>query len=400
MLLTQLSAKDVRQHPSKPGPTGRSGHTHMTDTPADREGIAKRRVPCMVAFLSPFRIVDTPDLPRWDPGIDAINRGAWDYAELHRLVGGVDVGLPGPYHMVVTRDGGVGLPTVSELQGDQQAVEFVNRCFAALLLGGVYCEAISLDGLDFGSILDWTYLRVRSSAPAGPNRFHRLARLCQAPPLEAIHLLAPRVISMSQIDRAMRVGRGLLDVVPEVSPEFLLKGTTAIARRNWSAALSNLWIVVEQATSHLWESAVLTPARQGHTLPGRVDQLSDLRTWTIATRHELLHQTGILSRDVLEALSVARKARNSLVHKGRHPSESDATAAYSSVLSLLNRATGTQVPIPLEGLDLADHTISDPFLPRDPQPANPTHWMAIPKLPGEADSSALKQVCETRPPEG
>ncbi len=262
-------------------------------------------------------------------------------------------------------------------------------CFAALLLGGVYCEAIGADGLDFGSIIDWTYLRTQSAAPARPNQFHRMIRLQQAPPLEAIHLMSPRSTNIGSLVTAMSSGRALLDAVPELSPEFLLKGATGLARRDWGAALSNLWIVVEQITSHLWESKILIPARGSQATPGRVDQLSDTRTWTVAARHELLHQTGTIGTDALGLLSVARRARNALSHIGKHPTESDARSAYSSALALLQLATASSA-VPLALLDLADHTISDPFLPREPIELQPTHWMAIPKLPGEAELEKLE----------
>ena len=148
-------------------------------TPPDQESLAKRRVPCMVSFLNPFRLVHTPDLQPWNVTIEDVNGISWDYAALHELVGSIDIGLPEPYNMVVSRDGGIALPPIPQLRNDQEAVEFFNRCFAAMLLGGVYCEAIGLDGLDFGSIIDWKYIRVNTSAPASANRFHRLVRLAQ-----------------------------------------------------------------------------------------------------------------------------------------------------------------------------------------------------------------------------
>jgi len=363
--------------------------SEMNETRKDRDALAKRRVPCIVAYLSPFRIVNNPESPTWNIDIEDINRGTWDYVQLHKLVGGVDVGLPPPYHMVVSRDGAIGLPALPHLQAAQAAMEFVNRCFAGLLLGGVYCEAIGADGLDFGSIIDWTYLRSQSNAPARPNQFHRMIRLRQAPPLEAIYLLSPQSTDIVSLVAAMNSGRALLDAVPELSPEFLLKGTTGIARRDWGAALSNLWIVVEQVTSHLWETNILVPARTSQAVAGRVDQLSDTRTWTIAAKHELLHQTGTIPADVLGLLSAARRARNALPHTGKHPSESDATSAYTSALALLQLVT-SGAAIPLARLDLADHTISDPFSPPEPIVLQPTHWMSIPKLPGEAELERLE----------
>lgn len=353
----------------------------------DPEALAKRRVPCLIGFLHPFRIVTSQAISPWNVTIEDVNRRGWDYAELHRIMGGIDVGLDSPYHMVVSRDGGVGIPPLKELRHDQTAVEFLNRSFAALLLGGVYCEAISLDGLDFGSIIDWTYLRAHSNASA--NRFHHLARLQAASSLEAIHLMSARSVTIEELSEAMLAGRGILDALPELTGEFVLKGTTGFARRDWGAALSNLWIVVEQITSNLWERRILAPARSSERIAGRLDQLSDTRTWTVATRHELLLQLGVLTTDVMHNLSVARRARNALAHTGRHPSEADAKAAYQAMLSILELATGGTA-IPLQKLDLENHTLSDPFAPRDVEAIDPTYWIEIPKLPGELELERLE----------
>lgn len=360
----------------------------------DDEAIAKRRVPCMVAYLHPFRLVEGKSSSAWAPSIQDINRASWDYVELHKLISGVDVGLPAPYHMVVARDGAVALPVLPNLRTDQQAVEFFNRNFACFLLGGVYCEAISLDGLDFGSIIDWKYLRVSTSAPAAPNRFHRLIRMKGASPVEAISLMGARSVGERELAEAMKRGRTVLDAIPELSGEFLLKGVTGIARRDWGAALSNLWIVVEQITSNLWSKNVLERARTSKIIAGRIDQLNDTRTWTASARHELLFQIELVSDELLASLAVARKARNALAHRGVHPKEEDAQASYRSAITLLETATGG-LEIPLRSLDLQDHALSDPFKPREPTVLNPTHWMEIPKLPGEAEleraEAALRQ---------
>ena len=183
------------------------------------EKLAKRRVPCMAAFISPFRIVNAADSVPWEPTIEDVNKRRWDYAELHRLVGGVDVGLPAPYHMVVARDGAVGLPVMPPTKDIYSATEQFNRCFAALLVGGVYCEAINPDGLEFGFVLDWKYLRLQLGSQAAPDVFHRQVRLQMAPPSEAASLVGPRAIEMAAIEAAMRAGRSVLERVPEISPE-------------------------------------------------------------------------------------------------------------------------------------------------------------------------------------
>jgi hypothetical protein len=223
----------------------------------------------MVAFLHPFRLVNAPASPPWQLTVEDVNRRNWDYVALHEIVGGADVGLPPPYHMVFARDGGMALPPIPQLRNDQEAVEFFNRCFAAMLLGGVYCEAIGLDGLDFGSIIDWKYIRVHTGAPAAANRFHQLIRLRRASSFEAIALCDPRSAQAGDLRTAMSAGRSILEALSELSGEFLLKGVSGIARRDWGTALANLWIVVEQITSNLWDRRMVGPAQGPDPIPGR-----------------------------------------------------------------------------------------------------------------------------------
>ena len=357
--------------------------------PSDQESLDKRRVPCMVSFLSPFRLVNSPALQPWNVTIEDVNGCSWNYAALHELVGSVDVGLPEPYNMIFSRDGGIALPPVPQLHNDLAAVEFFNRCFAAMLLGGVYCEAIGLDGLDFGSIIDWKYIRVNSSASASANRFHQLVRMRLASSFEAIKLLDPRMAEFVDLCAAMATGRAILEAVPELSGEFLLKGITGIARRDWGIALANLWIVVEQITSNLWEHRMVKPARAPNPIQGRADQLSDTRTWSISVRHETLHQISVLPRETLINLSEARKARNALTHSGKHPTADAAHAAYTGATELLRIAV-PELPIPLLALDLNDHALSDPFAPSKTTEINPKYWMKILKLPGEAELERLE----------
>jgi hypothetical protein len=260
---------------------------------------------------------------------------------------------------------------------------------SALLIGGVYCEAISLDGLDFGSVIDWKYLRVNGGGTAAPNRFHDLVRLKRASAVEAIALMRPREIVISDLTTAIAMGRAVLDAVRELSAEFLLKRTTGIARRDWGSALANLWIVVEQITSNLWSRHVLEPAKQGSAVDGRADQLSDFRTWTTAARHELLHQIGVVTRETLARLSIARKARNDLAHRGKHPSAAAARAAYESVGDLLTIAAPAR-PIMMLTLDLDEETLPDPFTPKPTRRLEPQYWMEIFKLPGELELERLE----------
>ncbi|MFZ1429565.1 MAG: hypothetical protein WAS21_22680 [Geminicoccaceae bacterium] len=85
----------------------------MTEEAGDRiEALLRRRVPCMIAFLHPFRLVDVDSVAAWSAPIEQINGCGWDYVALHRLVGG-DVRLEPPYPLVVGRDGALAHPAFS-----------------------------------------------------------------------------------------------------------------------------------------------------------------------------------------------------------------------------------------------------------------------------------------------
>lgn len=357
--------------------------------------LERRRIPCLVAFLHPFRLVNGPDSPAWSVSLEQVNRGTWDYVALHEIVGGIDVGLESPYHMVVCRDGGLALPPVPDLRGDQSAVEFFNGCLASILLGGIYCEAVTLDGLDFGFVLDWKYVRVTTCSAAAANRFHFIIRGQHPSALDAIALEEPRVILVEDLVRAGQKGRRVLEGVPAVRGEFLLKGVTGFARRDWGAALSNLWIVVEQITTHLWNSKVIDPARKPPDIPGRVERLRDNRTWTVATQHEMLFQMGQYDAGLYDSLSVARKARNRLAHGGSHPDEEDALAALLSVKKLL-RIVLPDLDVPFVDMDLGDHAMSHPFEQKREHSLSPKYWMEIKKLPGEVEVEKLEAEARKR----
>ncbi|WP_340672262.1 hypothetical protein [Bradyrhizobium ottawaense] len=358
----------------------------MTDD-ALLEQVAKRRVPCLIAYLAPFRIVQDEKLEPWKTSLDEVNGQSWDCVKLHELVGGIDVGMKQPYHLVVSRDGALALPPVEGLRSDQSSVEFFNRCLAGLLIGGVYCEAVSSDGLDLGFILDWKYVRSERAGQSASNRFHQQIRYRKASALDAISLLDPPTARFSDLDAAMKIGLSVLNRIDRLRGDLLLKGVTGIARRDWSAALSNLWIVIEQIVSHLWESRVVRHARESGSAKSRLDQLADNRTWTAAAKLEVLHQTGCFGLNALHQLSMARKARNDLAHEGRSPLQAAALSAFDG-MRLLFEASMPEQRLPLFALDLSDHAISDPFAPPKAI-GEPRYWMAFPKLPGEEELERL-----------
>lgn len=282
-------------------------------------------------------------------------------------------------------DGALALPPIPELRSVTRAIEFFNRCLAAFLMGGIYCEAVSLDTVEIGSILDWKFMRAPGTSSSFVGQFHNTIRMRMASPLHAIYLLNPRTLALSDLNAAFKQGFAILSSLPEVGSEFLLKGITGLARRDWGNALSNLWIVVEQITSHLWTRYVAQQSTPGEPVPGRQDQLRDNRSWTAAMKHELLYQTDRITIDTLRALAFIRKSRNELLHQGKDPDQETGMAALEAVRGLLTAAIGHS-NLPRFSVSLADHMLSDPFQPvPKARILDGQYWMAIPKLPGEEE---------------
>jgi hypothetical protein len=355
-----------------------------------------RRVPALITYLRPFRLIEKTSEKTWDASIEQINTRTWDYVKLHEIVGGLDVGLASPYSMYVGFDGSLALPPIPELRPITAAVEFFNRCLAALLIGGLYCEAVDLDHVEVGFIFDWKYIRADGQGRSGESQFHHAARMKMLAPLHAIRLLGPQSITLAMVQDAAKKGFSIISSVPELSPEFLLKGVSGLARRDWGAALAALWITVEQLTSNLWKKGLLQhPDTINNLVQGRKDQLTDNRTWTASNKQELLYQKNIIDLGTLRSLFTARKARNDLVHNGRHPVEESAAAAFEAVKGLL-RTAAEDDDIPLFRLNLGDHTLSDPFQPTGRGPLNPQYWLEIPKLPGEEEFEKEEARRETQ----
>ena len=361
----------------------------LENTKSKMSSLQERRIPCMITFIHPFRIINKNKSAEWTTTLEQINFCNWDYIALHEMVGGVDVGLENPYHMVICRDGAIAIPPLKELTNDTKAVQFFNKILASFLLGGIYCEAIGLDGLDFGSIIDWKYVRIQSNAQAAPNRFHNAIRLKKASAFEAIALEDPRTVELKDIENAYKIGASILKEIPQLEGEFLLKGVTGAARRDWGTALANLWIAIEQITSHLWNENIIAPAESNKVYPSRLDQLNDNRTWSISTRHELLYQKGVIFDDLFASLNTARKARNSLSHNGKHPKSADALAALNALKNLLQISLPNQV-IPFISMKIDDHFLSDPFEPQKSKRLRPKYWMEIPKVPGEEEIERME----------
>jgi hypothetical protein len=110
--LTPFSPHDASPSPTRWIAIGELRNSSSRgDETADRSASQiPRRVAALVVYLDPFRLIQSKTLEEWSASIEQINRSDWDYVKLHEIAGGLDVGLPDPYHVLVGRDGALALP--------------------------------------------------------------------------------------------------------------------------------------------------------------------------------------------------------------------------------------------------------------------------------------------------
>jgi hypothetical protein len=85
------------------------------------------------------------DTDAWEPTFQDVVERRYDFGRLHRISTGVDVGIL-PFSMLVCFDGTLALPLTGPPDPDK-ALSIFNRTLSEMLIGGLYCEAMSPDDL-------------------------------------------------------------------------------------------------------------------------------------------------------------------------------------------------------------------------------------------------------------
>lgn len=294
--------------------------------------------PAWVSFLFPPYTVVLPDAE----GVFGISfeqaiSKFYDNEKLSEAVTTLPLSNTKNIPALISYDGAIAIPRNADYPSIEIAIESINRILCATLLGGIHVEAIDSRGLVCGSLESGTNIFVNNPT------FHSRLRSKDASVQELFAtLMHPRIVRVSELNNAYLHGIKVLDGINNFSPIFLLRGYSALLYQNWNDALSNLWIVVEQLTWHVWENQFLSAANlHPNSMKTRLKSLKDdNRTWSISVKHELLWQTKFISEECYVALSLARQSRNDLVHKGRIPDFTTIEKLWKSIFELLESASG------------------------------------------------------------
>jgi hypothetical protein len=346
----------------------------------------KDSVPVITANFSPLRFVLRSEDDLWAPTLDQINNRDYDYVKLHRMSTFFDVGIA-PYSLGVCFDGTLVLPAISKFHDRSHALAQFNRTLAELLLGGVYCEAVTPDDIGYGSLSFTAYVRIQGAA-AGPSAsFHRAARSKHIGTIDVISLLKPETITTDELHKALRAGRELVSKLGEIPSEQVLYGTTFYVRKQWAESLIHIWTTTERIVELAWQKYVVGTYEAASKK--RRAFLDDHRTWPVSAKLEVLFQKSLLSTSTYDILDEVRKARNDFAHRGILPTHDVALKALRGCFELASLCASD---FKLTGLfeqvvSLVVARCNPKLFPEKTkfETNEVSHWLALPPLPGDVE---------------
>lgn len=302
-----------------------------------------------VTYINPFRLVVPNSETPLKVELEEINSNTYNNGNLCRIVTTVD--LPGSedYKLLVCYDGALAIPRTEQFRKKEDAVNFFNRIICQLQLAGVMCEAIDQRDVVWGKLHEKNLIWPVELGESASSHLHSKLRMRVASNIDAIVLSNPQHIHVNDFLSSLSLGESILNTIENLTPTFLARGITEIRYKNWSLALSNLWITVEQLTDHLWVSKFITNSNMhpDSEINGRIKAMKqDNRTWSSSVKQEMLFQVGVFDSFVFERLYPARQARNRLVHDGKEVSEIIVKDLYRAIVKLICICLSkTHVPI-------------------------------------------------------
>ena len=221
-----------------------------------------------------------------------------------------------------------------------------NDLLCKLFLGGMNVEAITNKDIVKGDIYESKSIWPVDFGESWNSHIHAELRMKVVGLTDAILLYQPenRMTTIEKMSEKLNKGNMIVRAIPNLSTFHLLNGITEFKHRNWSAALTFLWVVVEEITDYLWLQNIINNVT-GENSKKRKEMLKDTRTYTISVKQEILLQIGVLNENIYNSIFEIRQARNKLVHEGKLISESKATLLFETVKELLMLASKMKIDL-------------------------------------------------------
>lgn len=365
----------------------------------------KDSVPIITANFQPLRFVVRDENDQWSPTLEQINARDYDYVKLHRMSTYFDVGIT-PYSLGVCFDGTLVLPALPQYRDRTNALAAFNQTLTELLIGGIYCEAVTPDDIGYGSLSFTAYAKIQGGGTGPSASFHQAARTKHIGTLDVIRLLTPETVSSKAMQESLAAGRSLLEKLGDIPQEQVLYGTTFYVRKQWAESLIHIWTTTERIVELAWQKHVVEAA--GIPSKKRRGFLDDHRTWSVSTKLEVLFQKSLLPEETLSTLDEVRKARNDFAHRGIAPTYDIATKALKGCFELASLCSSAFLRTDLFNgvFCLVVDRCNPDIYPTKMKFAESevSHWLALPPLPGDkewgdrpyeiVDELALKPVAK------
>jgi hypothetical protein len=293
--------------------------------------------PLRGCYISPLRLLGDRD----DVGRDQY----FEVLEVLR-VGGRDVLLTKGGGMFVRRR----MSTFITREMDEEDAEVLNLLICELNLAGLWCEPLSRERLQTGTLID-RYATIVGGHGSFPERTTGpFALVASDPGPPAPHLWAPNYFfsAVEQFEAVLKKVRpmrhaprlaAISSTVPQLVAAAYYHGH---ASNNAEAALTS-WTVVEQLLALEWDDYLADlPAGD------RKVRLRDTRTYTAAIQAEVLLTAGHLDHDLYERVQSARKIRNDLAHRARI-SQEGAQVCTKAMQAMLEAHLKDEIAQPHQG---------------------------------------------------
>lgn len=285
-----------------------------------------------VTYMYPIQFI-VHENEKVDFSLEEINNLSYDHSLLHRIIGTITNTYENKrIEYLICGDGALGVEVNGNITKDDLVFHY-NDLLCKMFLGGINVEAITNEDIVSGDIYKSKSIWPVDFGHSWNSHIHGELRMKTVGVTDAIFLFnaEDRNISLKKVKEAIEKGKKIVKGVPNLSTYHLLKGITEYKYRNWTSALTLLWIVVEELTDFLWKTHIVDRVSGKK----RKETLVDSRTYTMAVKQEVLFQKGLLRENLYNDVFYARQARNKLIHEGKRISENNASKVYDFVKELL-----------------------------------------------------------------
>lgn len=294
------------------------------------------RCTIIIGHTEPFRIVQSSHDDTWNFDIDKDGIFGYDHIKLNRISGSFDIAPPDPIRMHIGFDGSFILPDSPDFQPIHAKARILfNHLACEFLLGGVIFSSIKPNDIGSGILYPTGYFRDLSRFRSISSSTWQLLKNKMGNSLINSRLIDPPSVFYEKLNKARTSGSRILDLFPDLMPNFIIDGTTYYRNMDYANSMVNFWVGVEQIVNSLWDTKIVN-ADNG-LVSGRKNYLKNCINWTVSNKIETLFLAGHITEDLYTWLTKARKSRNTIMHKGAHSTKEDCQSVIQAFCSLVRR---------------------------------------------------------------